>query len=762
MVLIRTSGDRLSQGSLAPAGGKGLFVKELEEALADRRIDCAVHSMKDVPAALAPGLAIGAIPARADARDVLVGAAQVAGSRGFAPRRAHRDGQRAPACPAARASPRPRASCSCAATSTRASRSGGPGRWTRSSSPRPGWRASASASLRPARWSPTSCCPRWGRGRSPSSAAPTTPETRALLGAFADPDSTDAVAAERAFLIAIGGDCNTPLAAHARIDDGRGRTACPGERSRGAGVVRRRGGGAARRRRGARPRRSRSVCSIAAPAGCSADERARRARRCRPRRSRAAHAARAALARGRRRRRARRPRAPPPARVGAARMPRSWPSAVPHGEGDRLSQAEIERLLIDAGARGEARRPAQERRSVRLRARRRGGAGAARCRHRRSRWFPASPRPSPRRLRRHPRHPSRPRLARHHRDRPPGLPARRDRAGSSRPALGGAGSPGRHAGVPDGGAPAREACSAALVGAGLDPATPAALVHRGTLGSQRTVEGTAATLAERAHAAGVPATRRARHRRRRVPARARALVRGSPAARPPHRGDAAARAGRRAGARPGRRRGRGDPLPHHRDRSAAGPRRARARGGDRWRLRLDALHQRQRRPRLLRALRGAWWRHTRAGRGANRRHRPGDGGGAGAPPAAACGRAAGVPGRGAARGARSRGRARAPHPAAARRRCARRAPRDPGRARRARRRGHRLPGSATARCRRAGPPRGTRRGRDRRPHVHQQLDGAELRRAARSGRDRPARALPGPGRRLHRPGHRGHGATKPA
>src|SRR5262249_19886767 len=73
MVLIRTSGDRLSQGSLAPAGGKGLLVKEREEALADRRIDCAVHSMKDVPAALAPGLAIGAIPARADARDVLVG-----------------------------------------------------------------------------------------------------------------------------------------------------------------------------------------------------------------------------------------------------------------------------------------------------------------------------------------------------------------------------------------------------------------------------------------------------------------------------------------------------------------------------------------------------------------------------------------------------------------------------------------------------------------------------------------------------------------
>src|SRR5262245_60530055 len=73
MVLIRTSGDRLSQGSLAPVGGKGLFVKELEEALADRRIDCAVHSMKDVPAAVAAGMTIAAVPRRADPRDVLIG-----------------------------------------------------------------------------------------------------------------------------------------------------------------------------------------------------------------------------------------------------------------------------------------------------------------------------------------------------------------------------------------------------------------------------------------------------------------------------------------------------------------------------------------------------------------------------------------------------------------------------------------------------------------------------------------------------------------
>jgi hydroxymethylbilane synthase len=72
LVLITTSGDRIQDRRLLEAGGKGLFVKELEEALLDGRIDCAVHSMKDVPAELPPGLAIAAIPAREDPRDALI------------------------------------------------------------------------------------------------------------------------------------------------------------------------------------------------------------------------------------------------------------------------------------------------------------------------------------------------------------------------------------------------------------------------------------------------------------------------------------------------------------------------------------------------------------------------------------------------------------------------------------------------------------------------------------------------------------------
>lgn len=69
---MTTEGDRKLDASLAKIGGKGLFVKELEDALARGDADIAVHSMKDVPMALLPGHVMGAIPERADARDAFV------------------------------------------------------------------------------------------------------------------------------------------------------------------------------------------------------------------------------------------------------------------------------------------------------------------------------------------------------------------------------------------------------------------------------------------------------------------------------------------------------------------------------------------------------------------------------------------------------------------------------------------------------------------------------------------------------------------
>jgi hydroxymethylbilane synthase len=69
---LSTRGDELLESRLDQAGGKGLFVKELENAMADGRADLAVHSMKDVPAELPPGFALAAIGSREDPRDAFV------------------------------------------------------------------------------------------------------------------------------------------------------------------------------------------------------------------------------------------------------------------------------------------------------------------------------------------------------------------------------------------------------------------------------------------------------------------------------------------------------------------------------------------------------------------------------------------------------------------------------------------------------------------------------------------------------------------
>jgi hydroxymethylbilane synthase len=72
IVVIKTSGDRLADATLAEIGGKRLFVKEIEDALLARTIDLAVHSSKDMPAVLPAGLALGAVLPREDARDAVV------------------------------------------------------------------------------------------------------------------------------------------------------------------------------------------------------------------------------------------------------------------------------------------------------------------------------------------------------------------------------------------------------------------------------------------------------------------------------------------------------------------------------------------------------------------------------------------------------------------------------------------------------------------------------------------------------------------
>lgn len=70
-LLVTTTGDRIQDRPLNEVGGKGLFLKEIEEALLTHQADLAIHSLKDVPAQLAPGLILGCVPKREDPRDAI-------------------------------------------------------------------------------------------------------------------------------------------------------------------------------------------------------------------------------------------------------------------------------------------------------------------------------------------------------------------------------------------------------------------------------------------------------------------------------------------------------------------------------------------------------------------------------------------------------------------------------------------------------------------------------------------------------------------
>lgn len=72
LVIIKTKGDKILDVPLAKVGGKGLFVKEIEDALLNHKIDLAVHSMKDMPGDIPNGLCIGAVPKRESPLDVLI------------------------------------------------------------------------------------------------------------------------------------------------------------------------------------------------------------------------------------------------------------------------------------------------------------------------------------------------------------------------------------------------------------------------------------------------------------------------------------------------------------------------------------------------------------------------------------------------------------------------------------------------------------------------------------------------------------------
>jgi hydroxymethylbilane synthase len=220
-LLVVTTGDKIQDRPLSEVGGKGLFVKEIEEALLDGRADLAVHSIKDVPGSLPEGLVLACVPARVDPRDVLV--APKHGTLAALPKGAR----------VGTSSLRRKLSVLAARpdlvvvplrgnVDTRLKRlEGGEldaillahagllrlglgGRVTEV--------LSADVSL-----------PAIGQGALGIETREADAAARALLEELHDRETAVRVAAERGVLVALGGDCKTPIAAHAEREDGQMR-----------------------------------------------------------------------------------------------------------------------------------------------------------------------------------------------------------------------------------------------------------------------------------------------------------------------------------------------------------------------------------------------------------------------------------------------------------------------------------------------------------------------------------------------------------
>jgi hydroxymethylbilane synthase len=211
---VVTSGDRIVDRPLSEIGGKGLFVKEIEEALLERRADFAVHSIKDVPGTLPPGLHIACVPRREDPRDALVAprhatlaalpqGAKVGTSslrRMIALKRVRPDLDVIPLRGNVDTRLRKVDEQHCDAIVL-----------ALAGLVRLGLQARATEVLEP-----EVSLPAVGQGALGIECRQDDDETRQVLARLHDAETAVCVAAERGVLVALGGDCKTPLAAHAR------------------------------------------------------------------------------------------------------------------------------------------------------------------------------------------------------------------------------------------------------------------------------------------------------------------------------------------------------------------------------------------------------------------------------------------------------------------------------------------------------------------------------------------------------------------
>lgn len=217
-LLITTSGDRVQDVALSSIGGKGLFVKEIEEALLDGRADLAVHSFKDVPGELSPSLVIGCVPPREDPRDVVV----------------TRDGRPFQALPAGSKVGSSSLRRQCFLRALRpdlefmALRGNVDTRLRKCAEGVVDAVVLARAGLKRLGLDdrvtevldPSTCLPAIGQGALAIEMRADDPEVAALVAPLSHPETAIAVAAERGVMVAVEGSCQVPVAAHGVRDAG--------------------------------------------------------------------------------------------------------------------------------------------------------------------------------------------------------------------------------------------------------------------------------------------------------------------------------------------------------------------------------------------------------------------------------------------------------------------------------------------------------------------------------------------------------------
>jgi hydroxymethylbilane synthase len=214
--VIRTTGDKIQDRPLAEAGGKGLFTKEIEEALLAGAIDIAVHSSKDMPTVLPAGLVLSAFLPREDARDALV--SRKGKSLRELPDRAV-VGTASLRRQALLKRLRPDLSIvplrGNVETRLRKVEAGEVDATVLALAglKRLGLSASATAILGVEEFLPAV-----GQGAIAIETRANDERTRGLVAAVGDADTATALAAERAFLAALDGSCRTPIAGHARVE----------------------------------------------------------------------------------------------------------------------------------------------------------------------------------------------------------------------------------------------------------------------------------------------------------------------------------------------------------------------------------------------------------------------------------------------------------------------------------------------------------------------------------------------------------------